>query len=255
MSFSTDWLRMREPFDHRARADLASEFEASLLGAAPWRLLELGGGTGSGIRWLNPRMADAVEWSLLDHDSNLLMEVEGAHIIQGDVRDVTAWPDRLDGIQVQALLDLTDLDFLVKLADEVAARSIPILAALSVDGRVRWLPKHPDDEAIQAAFRVHQLGDRGFGTSVGPYAAPIFADLLRVRGFEVSVQPADWVIGPQDREMLEAMVESTAQAAQQIDPRGVDAALWARDRLDDIALGRLTLRVGHLDVLGCPERT
>ncbi|MEM6927063.1 MAG: class I SAM-dependent methyltransferase, partial [Myxococcota bacterium] len=96
-------------------------------------------------------------------------------------------------------------------------------------------------------------GDRGFGASVGSFAAPIFADLLRVRGFEVDVRRADWDIGPTSPAMLSAMVDGIAQAAREgLDPARV--AAWAADRRAQVAASDLTLRVGHLDVLGLPGR-
>jgi len=254
MSFSPDWLALREPFDHAARAaSLATGLRSALdPGAAEWHLLELGGGTGSGVRWLAPRLGRPARFTVLDHDPELLQRVDPALATTrvADVRDLDAWPDRVDAVTLQALLDLVDLDFLVGLADAVTDRGIPLLAALTVDGRVRWSPPHPDDEAVQAAFRVHQLGDRGFGGSVGPFAAPILADLLRCRGYEVELVRADWHIPASATAMLAAMVDGAAQAAGEVGTRGVDVAAWAAWR--HARLGPLT--VGHLDLLGRPAR-
>lgn len=254
MTFSADWLSLREPFDHRARSEALAQAFTAVLPPAP-RLLELGGGTGSGVRWLRPLLPDAHFW-LLDHDPTLLQRVDPtlATPLLADVGDLAAWPE-VDGVTLQALLDLVDLGWLTALADTVATRQIPVLAALSVDGRVGWNPSHPDDAAVQSAFRVHQLGDRGFGESVGIHAAAIFADLLRVRGFEAHMAPADWQIGPADPSMLDAMVTSTATAAAEVAPVGVDVEAWAASRRAAIADGTLSLRVGHLDVLGHPTRS
>lgn len=258
MSFPVPWLRLREPFDHRARSEaLGRDFVAALPDTAgPWHLLELAGGLGSGVRWLRGLLSRPARFTLIDHDEALLAHVDPglATPLRADVRDPGAWPDRVDGVQLQALLDLVDLGFLVELADAVSARRVPVLAGLTVDGRVAFAPAHPDDAAVHAAFRVHQLGDRGFGDSVGPHAAAIFADLLRVRGFTVTEAVADWVVDPGSAVMLRAMVEGTAQAAGEVGPRGVDVGAWAEARLSAIREGRLSLRVGHRDVLGRPGR-
>ena len=263
MSFSPDWLALREPFDHAARSvELATAFAAALPERA--RLLELGAGTGSGVRFLMPYVPGA-RWWLLDHDAKLLAQAESLLSAPrvtpwlSDVRDFDAWPSELDGVQLQALLDLVDLSFLASVVDVLATRRLPVLAALTVDGRVSFQPAHPDDDAIHGAFRLHQRGvrnaadvNRERGGLVGPHAGAIFADLLRVRGFSTVVRTADWRVPSTATAMLSAMIEGTAEAAAQVGPREVDVARWSDDRRRDLAAGRLTLAVGHQDVLGLP---
>ncbi|MEM6930721.1 MAG: class I SAM-dependent methyltransferase, partial [Myxococcota bacterium] len=153
MSFSADWLTLREPFDHRARSAALAEGLAASLDAVPvpWRILELGAGTGSGARWLTDRLGAPLSVWALDHDRALLERVPAdlATPLHADVRDFGAWPDPLHAVTLQALLDLVDLGFLQQLADALATRRLPVLAALTVDGRVAWDPVHPDDEAVQ----------------------------------------------------------------------------------------------------------
>ncbi|MEO0603464.1 MAG: class I SAM-dependent methyltransferase, partial [Myxococcota bacterium] len=51
--------------------------------------------------------------------------------------------------------------------------------------------------------------------------------------------------------MLSAMIDGTAEAAREgTDPARV--AAWAAHRHAQVAASTLTLRVGHLDVLGLP---
>ena len=257
MSFSSSWLALREPHDHAARSVVLAErlaawvrgHHARHVPAGPLQLVELAGGTGSGIRWLGPRLPHPQQWQLVDHDPSLLRAVppDLATPIQHDLRELGTLSLEAHAVSLQALLDLVGLGDLVALADWVSARHAPILAALTVDGRVAWEPADLDDARVQAAFRLHQLGDRGFGASVGIHAAPIFADLLRVRGYTVELAEADWVIGPEHPSMLRAMVDGTAAAS---DPAVAPA--WAERRRAQIAQGQLALRVGHLDLLALP---
>ena len=57
-TFTLDWLALREPVDHRSRSELA------LAGLRDWwrarrasRVVDLGCGTGSNLRYLAPRLA------------------------------------------------------------------------------------------------------------------------------------------------------------------------------------------------------
>lgn len=256
MSFSPDWLALREPFDHRARSEALGAGFASYLAdrhpGQPLRLVELAGGLGSGIRWLAARLHQPQSWHLVDHDPVLLAAIDPALAtpVQHDLRAL----ERLDlpahGVCCQALLDLVDHGFLVSLADWLAARRLPLLAALTVDGRVHWAPADPQDEAVQAAFRLHQLGDRGFGASPGPWAAPILADLLRIRGYTVALERADWRIAATDEAMIAQMIDGAAHAASEIHPDPAVIEAWRSRRQG--ALGRVSLVVGHLDLLALP---
>jgi len=246
--FSEDWLRLREPFDHAARdAALGAQFAAAL--PSNPRVVELGGGLGSGVRWLAQHVA--ARWLLVDHDPALLTRVTDAETRRHDLRDLSGLDLAVDGVSCQALLDLGSAAFLGQLADWVAERNVPVLAALTVDGRVTWTPEDPLDVEVAAAFRLHQLGDRGFGASPGSHAAAVFADHLAVRGYGVHQATADWRIPPAAIEMVRSMVQGTAAAAAQVHPRPESVAAWQERRLE--ALGAVGLQVGHIDLLGLPR--
>ncbi len=93
MSFSADWLTLREPFDAAARDRAEAGVRES--GAGDARLLgglrgalhadssglcsivDLGGGTGANLRWLAPRLGGRQQWRVLDHDAALLAALPG----------------------------------------------------------------------------------------------------------------------------------------------------------------------------------
>lgn len=280
MSFSSRWLQLREPFDHAARSEaVAARFADALQGTGPpLRLLALGAGLGSGLRWLAPRLGGPQEWILVDHDPRLLSEAGAVlerwaeqtgrairrdgpvrwlgplsvRTLQADLRSLEALPDAIDAVVCQALLDLASHDWLAALAEWLAARRLPFLAALTVDGRVRWSPPHPLDEPIQAAFRLHQLGDRGFGPSPGWGAAQQMADHLKMHGYSTYLERADWQIGPRAPEMLAHMVQGTAEAARELHPHPAHVDRWEQHRLQAVRSGELSLKVGHVDLVATP---
>lgn len=251
--FSADWLALREPYDHAARRlevvdVLRPHLEAGFVG------LELAAGTGSGVRWLNERLPGG-RWTLVDHDAELLSRIPaslGATRVH-DLEHLDALDEPADLVTCQALLDLVSDAWLVRFADWLTARRVPFLGALSVDGRVEWSTATAEDEAVQLAFRAHQLTDRGFGVSPGPKAGMRLVELLVQRGFAVTAVAADWVVEPGATAMLGAMIDGTAQAAGEM--LGESAvADWRATKHAENAAGTLGLRVGHVDLAAVPRR-
>ena len=104
-AFSPDWLALREAADHRSRArPLVSRLRAAWRAHGWTRLVDLGSGTGSNLRYLAPRLPGRQEWTLIDHDARLLARVEAP---RGDL-SVTAVMGDLDdqGIAAVAQTDL-----------------------------------------------------------------------------------------------------------------------------------------------------
>ncbi len=265
-SFSADWLRLREPFDHAARSEELVVALASHLPDAP-EVLELACGLGSGLRFVAPRLKSRAHWTLLDHNPLLLDAAEvhlrdwsvhhpeaaprSLHLLPHDLRD--GLPDtRPHAVVTQALLDLVSEPWLVVLANWLAERRCPFLGALTVDGRVHWQAEAPLDAEVQAAFRAHQRLDRGFGASPGPEATRVLVSLLEDRGFTVRVVQADWQVPAEATEMLRFMVDGTAEAARVTHPEPERVDAWQRQRLSDLRHGTLSLTVGHLDLLALP---
>ena len=263
--FSVEWLRMREPYDHGARSKaLAIRFAESLI-PGPSRVLELASGLGSGARFLSQFLPETTEWTLVDHDARLLAatrlemgrSVPGLRCstLQHDLHALEDLPFDAHGVSTQALLDLVSEDWLERFADWLAARRVPLLAALSVNGRVEWTPPMASDEKVSAAFRHHQTWDRGFGHSVGVESAERLAGMLSDRGFEVERSETVWHIPAEDNAMVRAMVEGTAHAAEDA-AAGIGVAPeliaeWRETRRSQI--GTLSLQVGHFDLLAIPR--
>ena len=291
--FDLDWLDLREPFDAFARNEALADTLVAVLPARP-RLLDLGAGTGSLLRWLAPRIGRAQAWTLIDAD-RLLLEAAfdtiadraeqvgyavtvpnkrtllvhapgGAWRIETMVADLAEAPRNLpltnaDAVVCSALCDLVSRAWLGRLA---AALRIPFYATLNVDGRDRWMPPHPADAAIAAAFRRDQARDKGFGgPALGPAAPAAMAELFAAHGFTVRSAPSDWLprmrgaAHPLLREhagrFLTELVLGHAEAARAAPPRGhARREAWLDARLDQISLGGLAARIGHRDVLALP---
>jgi hypothetical protein len=84
--FSADWLHLREPFDHAARATVTAALDLSGR-LARWRkrspgeslaVIDLACGHGANLRVLAPSLGGTQHWRLVDHDPALLDAVPDA---------------------------------------------------------------------------------------------------------------------------------------------------------------------------------
>ncbi|MCQ4162258.1 class I SAM-dependent methyltransferase [Roseomonas sp. GC11] len=284
-SFDADWLGLREPFDARARN---LELALALAEALPPRphLIDLGAGTGALLRWLAPLLARSQHWTLVDADAALLQHAfatieerailagwtttwprpstllvhtrHGVWRVEGLVADLAAGPamlplEKADGVVSSALCDLVSAGWVRRMA---AALKVPFYATLNVDGRDRFSPPHPADRLVARGFRRDQGRDKGFGgPALGPAAPAALARAFRAAGFAVRTGPSPWQVPAATPVMADTLAEGHAQAAQAALPRGSAPALraWAEARRGQARRGRLSVRVGHVDVLALPK--
>jgi SAM-dependent methyltransferase len=257
--FAAAWLALREPADRAARAPRL------LAAAARWldrqtagSIVDLGCGTGSTFRSLNPLLAHPQRWLLVDQDPALLAvaaaQCPGADLHEADIAgDLTKLlPADAHMICASALLDLVSRDWLARLVEAAAGRRA-VYAALNVDGRLAAYPALPADAAVFAAFTAHQHRDKGLGRALGPDAGPALATLLESHGFHVETAQADWLLDERAHKLQMAVLDGWRQAAVEtglVTER--QAEDWYRDRQALVRSGRSRLTVGHLDILALP---
>jgi SAM-dependent methyltransferase len=265
--FSADWLALREPHDLRARNPAVLDaVTARLEPLSPVRIVDLACGTGSTLRALSPYLHAPQNWKLVDNDLGLLARATATPLAKHATvtavpldlnRDLEAALDGpVDLVATSALLDLVSETWLDRLAMEIAARAIPLYAALSYDGRIALTPSDPLDAAIAAAVNAHQRTDKGFGRALGPAAAGYAIARFEALGYSIVHGESDWTLGPEDPDMQGEILTGWADAAQDIGALPLaDARAWLGRRLDTLAAGNSSLRVGHVDFFAIPSAT
>lgn len=262
--FSADWLALREPHDLRARNGALIAEVAALLKALPSvQIVDLACGTGATLRALTPHLQARQHWHLVDNDLGLLARAKAMPLPAQVTTAVTpldldrdleaALDGAVDLVVTSALLDLISEAWLERLSVEIATRAIPFYAALSYDGRVEIGPRDPQDAAVIAAVNAHQTTDKGFGPALGPAAAASAAAHFRRIGYAVTQRQSDWMIGPQDCDMQDAVFAGWAGAACEIGASLAETASWLTRRREHIKAGVSSLRVGHVDLLAVPS--
>lgn len=286
--FALDWLKLRESADLAARDPALARRFVTALERKPGqalRLIDLGAGSGANCRALAPRIAGDQEWTLVEHDPLLVAAQEseftlwarrqGYPVQAGGGRifvrprgafwqittaqlDLARDLDLLDrrnpdGVTAAAFFDLASAAWITWLVDWLARRRLPLLAALTIDGRRVWLPVAPSDSIVAEAFRRHQQRDKGFGPALGGAAADFLAAALAAQGFAVAETQSDWRLGPTTSDLLTQLIAGEAEAARDAAPEAADAiSAWEAARFVQASNGTLSLTIGHRDLLALP---
>ncbi len=286
-TFTPDWLALREPVDHRSRSELA------LASLRDWwragrasRVVDLGSGTGSNLRYLAPRLAGderpsedsapfssravgqmrAQAWTLVDHDPSLIARARAAGLarVPGVARvDLVCGDLAREGIEVvagadlvtaSALLDLVSQTWLDRLVEACRSARAAAFFALTWNGAIEWSPHgDPDDELVADAVRAHQRGDKGTGPALGQTAGAGAERAFIHAGYRTQLAPSPWVLGPNERSLVIALIEGWARATEELRPtHAARARAWA-DRRGQIARSdRFRVVVSHSDLLALP---
>jgi hypothetical protein len=159
-----------------------------------------------------------------------------------------------DLVTASALLDLVSEAWIESVASACADAGAAALFALTYDGTVAWSPAgDPTDAEVLDAVNRHQRRDKGLGPALGPGAGRTAETAFRERGYRTWLERSPWVLGAADAGLARVLLDGWAGAAGEVAP-GEAARLraWAARRTTDVAEGRATLTVGHVDLLALP---
>jgi SAM-dependent methyltransferase len=229
-------------------------------------VVDLACGTGATLRAIASRLPARQDWRLVDNDLSLLARAASGASTRGVTvtripvdltRDLEAALDgAIDLVTTSALLDLVSAEWLDRLVVEVAARRLPLYAALSYDGRIGFEPADPLDAEVIAAVNRHHETDKGFGPALGPSAAEAAIARFEAARYAVVHGRSDWRLGPRDHDIQRDMLAGWAGAAREIGAISLpDAAAWLTRRRDLVAAGRSVITVGHVDFFARPIGT
>lgn len=278
MSFSAEWLRLREPVDHRSRDKLLLAKTASYLSNKNEPVIyDLGAGAGSNLRGTAPSLGQRQRWVLVDYDPALLsasldflsawadksrptaagLELEkSSKLIRVEVKraDLNAnpapWGDQKpDLVTSAALFDLVSEPWIDRFCATLAKDKLPLYTTLVHDETAKWSPAHEADAQMSAAFERDFGKEKGFGPSAGNHAIGYMARKLKALGYDA--QPADsaWQLGASDHALIEQLADGWANAVRETKTVSEDSIQkWLTARK---ARGT-TCVVGHKDLLAIP---
>jgi len=277
----THWLALREPLDAASRSfELTRAVAAALPRDRPLRIVDLGCGTGSNARYLEPHLRGSHDWLLVDADPSVLAiarnglkavpyEQEKKMPVVGNGLQTVSYQARLldlgarnapeifagrDLVTASALLDLVSEDFLAWLAEQCRAVGAVALFALTYTGRSRCIPAEPEDGVICALLNLHQRqSDKGFGPAAGPDAVACAEQAFTAAGFHVRREPSNWRVEPEAIELQERLMQGWVDAALELAPFEADTIHdWHARRRAHLHAGRSRIVVSHEDLAAFP---
>lgn len=266
-SFSLDWLRLREPYDARARNQAVLDAVAAAVAAHPSiALVDLACGAGATLRAIASRLPPRQDWRLVDNDLSLLARAAPSAPVTG--QNTTAVPidiaydleaaldGPLDLVVTSAFLDLVSSTWLDRFTTEAAVRALPVYAALTYDGRVEFEPPDPLDARMTAVVNQLQHRDKGFGPALAHTAAMAAITRFRALHYAVVQGTSDWIFGPHDKKIQSEFISGWATAARESDQLSVaEIIAWVERRGDHLRCGGSSMRVGHVDFFARPTGT
>lgn len=256
-----DWLTLRESADAAARSASLTSAVSDALGipsGSPLRILDLGSGTGSNVRYLAPRLLTPQDWLLVDRDPDLLARVPKSSpsiSIETRVADLGTLDDpdmftRRHLVTASALLDLVSESWMSMLAAKCRDTRATVLFALTYNGQSHCSPEEPEDDAVRELLNRHQRNnDKGFGKAAGPDAVECAVRCFSAAGYRIRREASAWDLQPAARELQRQLIKGWAEAAVEIAPdRAPKIESWLARRLAHIDAGRSRVTVGHDDV-------
>lgn len=253
MTFSPDWLALREPADHASRNPELLARAASVAGPNAV-VADLGSGTGSTARAFDDPVCADWTWRFVDGDRGLLEIAKTRHPTSQqreiDLKDIeTLGLDDVNLVTASALLDLMSRDWVCQLAVKLGAVAVPFYAAINYNGIMHWSRPHEQDTAVTAAFNTHQRRDKGIGPALGPDSVSETVRVFEENGFDVHIGNSPWTLGPDQTALHRATLTGIAEAAGEIG--NAAAADWAEARRS--SADRSTGYIGHVDILAMPR--
>lgn len=279
MSFSPEWLTLREPVDHRSRdRALLEKLGAYLEKQSAVTIYDLGTGLGSNPRAISPFLPARQKWVLVDYDPVLLSAAseaiaQWADFARGTTNGLEAVKDgrelhielkrhdlaanpapwgeaKPDLVTAAALFDLVSVKWIERFVAALASRKIAFYTALTHDSITAWKPPHAADAAIRHAFESHFGTDKGFGPSAGAKAASLMAKAFADSGYNVSTARSPWVLDSKDKTLILELANGWAGAVRETNsvPEATISE-WLKARRAD----GTSCTVGHEDLLALPK--
>ena len=283
-----EWLALREAADAASRSSRLTRLAADRLRAsAPARILDLGTGTGSNLRYLLEHLPRQQRWTVVDREPAVLGQLQartaawaeargyqvegngGGFVVTGKGLECQVEPRQRDlgslydqalfeGVHLvtaSALLDLVSPSWLTVMADRCRRAGAAALFTITYDGRSPCVPADPDDDIVRELFNRHQRTDKGLGgPAAGPDGAAAAVRAFENAGFRVERERSDWVIEPAECDLQTQLIDGWASAAAEMAPEiAPQIANWRLRRLHHVTEGDSLIVVGHEDMFAVPR--
>ncbi|MEL7529987.1 MAG: class I SAM-dependent methyltransferase [Bacteroidota bacterium] len=257
-AYPTHWLETRYPFDAEGRHPvLESEVLTYLQGFKAASVVDVGAGYGSNYNYFAPKLTDAVNWQLLEHDPLLIEAMrlrvpQRVKLIEHSLLDISSALDlpNTDLVMANAVFDLFSEEQFLAFAKPVFAAKVPLYLSLNYTG-MGFEPENNHDLEMIAHYEAHMQRPQAFGQAMGAEGPAMMRKLLTELGYKVQMAPSYWHIGPENEVMqsyLLGFMESAIGEMLRSPEEQARLGDWIAEKRSALSLGALSMWVSHQDI-------
>ena len=279
--FSLSWIKSRESYDLVSRSKILTDLYKK--NKEVFRnIVDLGGGTGSFLRWCHYKNIEYDKFLITDHDQKLLnrffimsknyFSKENIKLYENNVssyilerknkqktsiinlrkQEILKTMESINNynlISFSAISDLLSKDYIKKLLNKIN-RGKYIYFSICFDGRVKWNNSNKYDKYIISMFNKHQLQEKTLGMALGSNSIKIIREMSLKKDYKVTIADSSWVLPSDARDFQMSYLNTIYKPLKKSELVDSDILKeWFIMRSNDIELKKSRVSVGHKDIL------
>jgi len=282
--FSLSWIKAREKYDLKYRSNLLKEQykkDKSFFN----RIIDLGSGNGSFLRYCHSKKMIFEEMLLVDYDSKLLrdfyastysylngtnynilkesptkyklkkidvIKTKNIQLMNTDILKSLNIINNYNLISLSAMSDILPTLFIKKLLNIVEKNKI-IYFSICFDGSIKWASSHKYDKYILTMFNKHQEMNKISGYALGLKSIKLIKEYSAKKKYGFQVEDSSWELKSYDEDsknFQKMYLDTIYKPLKKDDITDKDMlSEWRKVKLKDIVSGKSKITVGHKDIL------
>jgi len=282
--FSLSWIKAREKYDLKYRSNLLKEQykkDKSFFN----RIIDLGSGNGSFLRYCHSKKMIFEEMLLVDYDSKLLrdfyastysylngtnynilkesptkyklkkidvIKTKNIQLMNTDILKSLNIINNYNLISLSAMSDILPTLFIKKLLNIVGKNKI-IYFSICFDGSIKWTSSHKYDKYILTMFNKHQEMNKISGYALGLKSIKLIKEYSAKKKYSFQVEDSSWELKSYDEDsknFQKMYLDTICKPLKKDDITDKDMlSEWRNVKLKDIVSGKSKIIVGHKDIL------
>jgi len=282
--FSLSWIKAREKYDLKYRSNLLKEQykkDKSFFN----KIIDLGSGNGSFLRYCYTKKIIFEEMLLIDHDSKLLrnfyastynylnrtrynilkesptryklkkidaIKTQNIQLMNTDILKSLDIINSYDLISLSAMSDILPISFIKKLLNKVSKNKI-IYFSICFDGNIKWSSSHKYDKYILNMFNKHQEMNKSSGYVIGSKSIKLIKEYSSKKKYSFQIENSSWELksyNENDKYFQKMYLDTIYKPLKKDDITDKDMLdEWRKVKLKDIESSKSKITVGHKDIL------